>query len=248
MRTPKHLTHYLLPLAVSLLVSLWSPSAFAHDEVVYFSGQLGASLPSFSNINWTGSYTTGSTTESFDASNSLLYGFKMGMYAKRDFLGIETEVFQTNPNFKQQRVFVNDPAGPTLDNLPGRNARVTTWALNLILRVPVTERWQVYAGVGPAIFFSRLRSDGFTQTSNRPGLNTQLGLNYFLTSQVSLFGEWKFNKTRFHYDTAGDLAANHVAGFNADYSVHNIVFGITYHTDFPLPGRWPMTLRELYSQ
>lgn len=249
MHLPKRPNHHLALLIFLLLAPLMSTSAFAHDEVVYFSGQLGASFPSISNISFTGSFTPGSPADGFDMVNSPLYGFKAGMFSKSGFLGMETEVFQTNPNFKQQQVFVNDPAGPTTDSFSGRNARVTTWAFNVVGRVPITEKWQAYAGIGPAIFFSRLRSNGFTQTSNRPGLNTQLGLNYFLTPNISLFGEWKFNKTRFHYDTVGDVATNnHVAGFNGDYTAHNIVFGVTYYADFALPWRSPITLRDLFSQ
>jgi opacity protein-like surface antigen len=249
MNLPKRRRHSRCLVVVFFLWALLAPAAaLAHDEVIYFSGQLGGSFPSFNNIDWRGSYTTGSTSDSFDVSNSILYGFKMGMFSKSGFLGMETEVFQTHPNFKQQRVFVNDPAFPTTDNFPGRNGRITTWAFNVVGRVPITDKWQAYAGIGPAIFFSRLRSDGFTQTSTRPGLNTQLGLNYFLAPNISLFGEWKYNKTRFHYDTVGNLAANHLAGFNADYQTHNIVFGITYYADFALPWRSPITLRDLFSQ
>jgi opacity protein-like surface antigen len=239
------------------VLALWTalllpdPAAFAHPHelVVYASGQAGVSLPVLTNVNWVNSWTTGATTEKFDLSESPLYGFKLGMYQTNTLFGFETEVFQTHPHLKQQTVLVRDPVfGNSLDRMEGKNGRLTTWAFNVIARLPVSERVQVYAGAGPAIFFSRYKAVGqFTQTSTRPGLNTQLGVNYFLTPNISLFGEWKFNRTRFHYNTAGDLSAQHAAAFNADYTAHNLVFGVTYNWGAPLKGQDVNTwLRELF--
>jgi opacity protein-like surface antigen len=237
--------------AFGFLIHLPEPPAFAHDEVFYVSGQVGASLPVMTNINYTTSWTTGATAEKFDLSNSVLYGIKMGMYSKKGILGMETEVFQTNPHRAFQNVLVRDPVfGNSNDSLQGANTRLTTWAFNVVGRLPVSERMQVYAGAGPAIFFSRLSSNGFTQTSTRPGLNTQLGVNYFLAPNIALFGEWKFNRTRFHFDGKGDVTTPaHVAGFIADYTAHNLVIGISYLMDVSLPWSIPeaFTLKGLLS-
>lgn len=236
----------LFGLVLVSCILLLPPPVRAHDELFYISGQVGGSFPGFSDITFTGSYTPGSTAKEFDVNNSVLYGVKAGMYSKSGFLGLETEVFQTHPTFKQQRVFVNDPAGPTTDTFEGRTGRITTWAFNVVGRASVTDRLQAYAAVGPAIFFSHLRSNGFSQDSTRPGLNTQLGLNYFLLPNIAVFGEWKFNMARFHYDTAGNVnVPAHVAGFNADYTAHNVAFGITYYMDAPLPWQSPITIRKL---
>ena len=67
---------------------------------------------------------------------------------------------------------------------------MTTWALNVVGRVPVTERLVAHAGIGPALIRSNLQFDNEqAQSSNRIGLNTQLGLTYFITKQVQVSAE-----------------------------------------------------------
>lgn len=205
MRTVKAITRKCARLLIALCLffplALVSLPASAHDEVVYFTGQLGGSFPgSFTNIeNVGGSFEPGTTSTDLNLKNSLLYGLKLGIYSKSGILGLETEVFNTNPDIKQQQQTFNEPTfGPFQATSEG-NARVVTWAFNVLGRLPLSERLVVHAGVGPAILFSHLdRTNEQPQSSKRAGLNTQLGLSYFITKQVNVFGEWKFNHTRFH--------------------------------------------------
>ena len=88
------------------------------------------------------------------------------------------------------------------------------------------KRLQPYVGIGPALFMAKL-SDATvsdTQSTTTVGLNTQLGLRYFMTRHVALFGEYKFNYARFNFSETFNLI-----GFTGTYTAHNFVIGIGYH-------------------
>jgi hypothetical protein len=81
---------------------------------------------------------------------------------------------------------------------------------------PVPET-KPYAGVGLGLFWFTTP----TSTANsavRPGLNVLAGTRVFVTKQMALFGEYKYNHTSFPGD-----------GFKADYHAHFVVFGVGYH-------------------
>jgi opacity protein-like surface antigen len=52
----------------------------------------------------------------------------------------------------------------------------------------------------------------------RAGLNVLAGTRVFVTKQVALFGEYKYNHTSF---PGGDFTAN--------YQAHFVVFGVGWH-------------------
>ena len=66
--------------------------------------------------------------------------------------------------------------------------------------------FEPYAGIGMGVFFVE---DGETI-----GPNTQVGLRYLVTKNVSVFGEWKYNRASFDF---------------ADYSAHIFAVGLGYH-------------------
>jgi opacity protein-like surface antigen len=218
----------------------------AHDEVLYFSGQVGGSFPDhFSSIdNVGGSFEPGTTASSLELQKSLLYGAKVGMYSKSGILGMESEVFNTNPHIKPQRqVFFEPTSGPFSSNVAGSRTRLTTWAVNVVGRYPLCDHMEIYAGIGPAMFFAHMDREGQSQSSNRFGLNTQLGINYVVASHWSVFAEWKFNHTRFKFATQGDTE-----GFHATYNAHGVVVGITRTFDVSLPWQSKITLRNLFKK
>ena len=100
---------------------------------------------------------------------------------------------------------------------------VTTVAFNVVARYR-GERLQPYVGVGPGLYFARLKSGELGESQSASlGLNTQLGLRYMLTEHVGMFAEWKYNLARFSFDTLP----------NATYQVHFLAFGISYHFASP---------------
>lgn len=120
------------------LLALPLNAAYAHDEVVYFSVMSGASLPvSYTNVeNVGGSFESGTTADDLDLENSLLYGAKAGIYSKSGILGLETEVFSATHDINSQtRTFYEPTFGPFQQTQEGE-ARVTTWALNVVARIP----------------------------------------------------------------------------------------------------------------
>lgn len=212
--------YWLSALAVLLLLS--SP---ARAEL-YIAGQVGASIPNkFSNVEGTDS-SSGLSVSDLSLQNSFMYGAKLGYYFDSiKWLGVETEVYNTTPKSKQQPVTING----TPINLIGQDIRVLTWAPIMILVRYPGERFQPYAGVGMGVFFARVH-DGQSDessSSNRVGLNTQLGLRFLVTKHLSIFGEWKYNRVSFNFSDSTPSAAT--GGLKGDYSANIFAFGLGWH-------------------
>jgi opacity protein-like surface antigen len=88
-------------------------------------------------------------------------------------------------------------------------------------------RFEPYVGVGMGVYFSHLSSGGESTSDTNVGLNTQLGLRYKVTKNLSVFGEWKTNRVKFHFDAS--TPNGNAGGFKADYGVNLLAFGIGYH-------------------
>jgi opacity protein-like surface antigen len=86
--------------------------------------------------------------------------------------------------------------------------------------------FEPYAGVGLRVFFSRIARDTDSSSSRDVGLNTQLGLRYRVTPNLSLFGEWKYNNV--NMDQSNFLGAN---GLDQSYNYNANIFagGIGSH-------------------
>lgn len=197
----------------------------------YVAGQLGITVPSISggltNVDLTGSFPAGSTFSDTALKSSFMFGAKLGHFFDRvPWFGVETEAFVTNPHIKQQPLTLTVPPVSATAELPGAYFRVVTWApVNLVFRYP-GKRLQPYIAIGPGVFFSRIKdpNSSDSQSDTRLGLNTQVGIQYFLTRHLALFGEWKFNHARFHFEENPDYF-----GFNATYNMHHFALGVGYH-------------------
>lgn len=209
-----------------LLLSLALSSLPAKAEM-YVAGQVGANIPSsLSNVEYS---AFGVTVGGNDLSlqDSLMYGAKAGYYFDslkfQNFnLGVETEAFNATPHIKQQNYTIG---GVNLGTLPGLTNRVLTWApVNIVVRYQAGAL-EPYAGVGLGVFFSRISDGTDSSSSTDVGLNTQLGVRYRVTTNVALFGEWKFNHTNISHDSFLGSGLN----VSADYNAHNLVFGVGYH-------------------
>jgi len=234
----------LLRIALLLMCMSLAPHAvYAHDEVAYVSVMSGAAFSGkFTNVdNVGGSFEPGTTATDLALENSVLYGVKAGIYPKSGILGLETEVFSANHDINSQTRTFNEPTfGPFLQTQEGK-VRVTTWALNVLARVPINDKLTAHVAIGPAILFSKLSlANEQSQSASNIGLNTQLGLNYSVTDQLSVFGEWKFNHARIKYPSKGTTE-----GFDANYNPHAIVVGLSYYFDAPLPWRSPISLKKM---
>jgi len=235
----------LIILVVSLIAILFNTPGSADDEVVYFSAQAGwlfsGRLLNITDVG--GSYEPGTTASDLDMKNSGMYGAKLGIYSRRGILGLETEIFRTTPDVGRQRETFHEPSfGPYVTD-EGYDVSVTAWAVNLLVRVPLSDRMVVHGGVGPAYFWGQIRDSidtprGGTQRSNRFGWNTQLGVNYFFTPNLALSAEWKYNYARFHFP---DDPNEHA--FRASYNAHFLAASIGYYFDVALPWKLPRALR-----
>jgi outer membrane protein W len=229
-----HLGMYVFALLMSSPLS--APKAYADT---YISAQFGATLPSvmgngLRDNDLTGSFISGSTVSDQSLASSILYGGKIGHYFRAvPWLGLEAEVYHTTPHIKQQFVTFSGPSGPvgTLE-FPGLNFRVLTVApFNVVMRYHKT-RLQPYISVGPGIFFARIKDPSLTadntQSSTSLGLNAQAGLRYYITRHLVVFGEGKFNYSRFHFDETPSGNFN-LYGFDTTYQMFHVSFGLSYH-------------------
>src|SRR5256885_741344 len=93
---------------------------------MYVAGQVGVNIPqSLSNVQWSaGGVTVGGNDLSLQ--NSLMYGAKAGYYFDtlkwyKFNLGVETEVFNSQPNIKPQNLTIG---GFNFGTQPGVDFRV----------------------------------------------------------------------------------------------------------------------------
>lgn len=197
---------------------------------MYVAGQAGISIPNkFSNVEGVDSLA-GATFSDLSLQNSVIYGAKLGYYFdSMKWLGVETEVFNSTPHLKQQDVTASVGAASATANLPGQYVRVLNWApINIVVRYQIGQL-EPYAGIGMGVFFANLK-DGASEessSSTEVGLNTQLGLRYLVTKNVSVFGEWKYNRANFNFSESSPTQAT--GGFKGDYSANILAFGVGYH-------------------
>lgn len=160
---------------------------------------------------------SGVTGSNLGLQNSPIYGLKVGHFLDNlKYFGGEAELYSTTPFLKQQQFTLSGPSGTQTATIPGAHLRVTTTAFNVVYRYP-GQVVQPYAGVGLGLFWFTTP----TSTANsavRPGLNVLAGTRVFVTQQLALFGEYKYNHTSF---PGGD--------FKANYDAHFVVFGVGYH-------------------
>ena len=162
--------------------------------------------------------------------DSVVYGGKVGYYfSSVKWLGVETEVFNTTPNDKQQTFTISGPPafGPpfTIPNSPGASVNILTWATNVVVRYP-GKQFQPYAGVGLGVFFARTKFSGpggGTDSDNAvPGLNVLAGLRYFPMKHLAFFTEYKYTRATFEFP-------NPAIASKFDYSANHFLVGVSYH-------------------
>ncbi len=195
---------------------------------MYVAGQVGVTFPNdLARVHGTGP-NAGTSFSDVSLQDSVMYGAKLGYYFESmKWLGLETEVFNTNPNAKQQNITASGPAGSVTFNNPGSTLRVLNWSPVTVVMRYQAGQFEPYAGVGMGVYFAHLSSGGESTSDTNVGVNTQLGLRYKVTQNLSVFGEWKTNFVKFHFDA---LAPNRNAGgFKADYGVNILAFGVGYH-------------------
>jgi opacity protein-like surface antigen len=180
----------------------------------YVAGQVGVNFADrLTNIEGTGSLA-GQRAPDFDLKNAVTYGGKLGYFPANGALGVELDVFNSQPNIKN------------LDNIPGIHLRVTNVGINLLLRYP-GQTFQPYAGVGGAALISHIGDSATTKSDSDVGFGVNLlaGLRTFITPYVALFAEYKYTRGTLTFNDA----FGSVGGFSGDYRAQNVVFGVSYH-------------------
>jgi opacity protein-like surface antigen len=197
---------------------------------MYVAGPVGATIPNkTTNIEGVDS-AAGLNVSDFSLHNSVMYGAKLGYYFElMKWLGVETEVFNTTPNIKQQAITVSGPGGSTSGTVPGQDLRILNWSpLTVVVRYQAGQ-FEPYAGVGMGIYFPRIHDgqSGESASDTSVGLNTQLGACYLVAKNFSVFGEWKYNRANFNFSDSAPTAAT--GSLKGDYSANLFAFGVGYH-------------------
>jgi opacity protein-like surface antigen len=211
------------------------------------NGDLTSTSATLQNPSGTVNFPSGSTVSDQSLKTSFMLGGKIGHYLSRArWFGFEAEIFYSTPHIKQQDITLRSDApltftpsggGPstvlpnelTSVGVPGAHFSVWTIApLNLMFRYP-GNRLQPYIGIGPGIFIATIKDPSVTQGDNsqssmKLGLNSLIGVRYFLTRHVSAFAEGKYNYVRFNFEENPNFF-----GFNATYTPVNVAFGVSYH-------------------
>jgi hypothetical protein len=119
--------------AWSLAMACLSPS-IAEAEY-YVAGQVGVNFADrLTGIQGTGGFVTQRGPD-LDLKNAVVYGGKFGVFPGNGAMGVELDVFNSQPNIKN------------LDNIPGIHLGVTNVGVNLMLRYP-GQTFQPYVGFG----------------------------------------------------------------------------------------------------
>jgi hypothetical protein len=180
----------------------------------YVAGQLGVNFADrLTGIQGTGSFVT-QTGPDLDLQNAVLYGGKLGFFPSNGAMGIELDVFNSQPNIKN------------LDNIPGIHLGVTNVGINLLLRYP-GPTFQPYVGFGGAALIARISETVDVQSDTDVGFGINLlgGLRTFITPYVAIFAEYKYTRGTLSFNEAFGSAG----GFSGDYRAQAVVFGVSYH-------------------
>ena len=214
--------HSAFALLFLLLALISSPA----EAEMYVAGQVGLNLPhSLSNVEHSSGGPTTFDENDQSLKSSLLYGAKLGYYFESlKWLGVETEVFKTTPYLEKQHV--TTLGGINFLTAPGAHLNVWTWApANIVVRHQMGA-FEPYAGIGLSFNVSNFSVGEGRSSGGGPGLNTQLGLRYRITTNLAVFGEWKFNHANLEY---GDFMGFKGQELSVNYNAHNMVFGVGYH-------------------
>jgi opacity protein-like surface antigen len=220
--------------AVSLLACLLSLAPLLASQAQaepYVAGQLGVTFPNdFSSVEGINS-NAGFTLTDLKLKSSLEWGLKAGYFLPKslNWLGVETEFFQTHPHFQQQNATVTPPGAPLgTFSFGGAHVRVSTWAFNLIARYPGAQ-FQPYAGVGLGINWATVDDTPANNvgkaSDTAAGLNVLAGLRFLVTQNVGLFTEYKYNSASFSFGGTAPTTVD----IKGHYSANHIVFGVSYH-------------------
>src|SRR5215216_6692480 len=113
------------PAVLLLLFLVLAASPDPSSAEWYVAGQGGLAFADrLSTVDGTGTLS-GLRDRDYDLKNSAMLGAKIGYFPGHGWVGIEGEAFQTSPHIKE----ISGVA-------PGIHLRVTTVALNLIVRYP----------------------------------------------------------------------------------------------------------------
>ena len=180
----------------------------------YVAGQVGVNFADrLTGIQGTGSFLTQSGPD-LDLKNAVLYGGKLGFFPGNGAMGLELDVFNSQPNIKN------------LDNIPGIPLGVTNVGINLLLRYP-GPTFQPYVGFGGAALIARISEtvDVKSDTDVGFGINLLGGLRSFITPYVAVFAEYKYTRGTLSFNEAFGSAG----GFSGNYHAQAMVFGLSYH-------------------
>ena len=219
MRKSRSVSAFLF--AIVMVVMFLLPSLASAES--YLGGQLGFTIPEdFSSVFGTGVRAGAGRSNNFDMNNSFTYGVKAGHYFDRyNWLGVEADFYTTTPHINGQVAqFTGGLAG-----VPGALTRVSTVAFSLMGRYP-GEKFQPYAGIGLGLNFAKATGAFAKDTDTSPGLHLVGGSRLFVTKEVALFAEYKYDRATFRFVENG---------LTGDYMGHTFVTGITFH--FLPPGR-----------
>ena len=232
MKITRFTRRFLLMSLMTVLapIVLFAPQAYAET---YVAGQLGMTFPQ--------SLSDGTVTQhgigSLDLSdqplkNSFMLGAKLGHYfTKAHWLGIETGLSFANPHVKQGELKFSGSGGSLSTNFTGVHHRMIIWDMATVMFRYPGNRFQPYAGIGPALFFANLSSSDTApgQSATMIGLNAELGARYFVTRSWALFGEGQYHLSRLGYTSHDDNDAADPFGFRATYSALTLSVGVSYH-------------------
>jgi opacity protein-like surface antigen len=189
----------------------------------YVGGDIGGVFPdSLTNIEGTGTPYSGTRFNDLKTSPGGSVGLKVGHYfPSAPWLGLEGNLQASSFKVKNQAFNGTGPA-PFSGTVAEGTARVLAPSLNLMVRYP-GERFQPYAGIGPALAVIRTFKDG--GTSANVGLNFMAGLRFFLEKDLSLFTEYQYLRTTFE----ADQELSSTSGVKGDYSASHLLVGLTWH-------------------
>ena len=202
--------------------ALWLAIVLVHLAVdpaqseYYVAGQIGVNFADrLKDIQGTGSLVTlAPRFESFDLQNAIVYGGKLGLFPGNGAMGLELDVFNSQPNIKG------------MGDIPGIHLRVTNVGLNLLFRYP-GQTFQPYVGVGGAALIAHISEtvDVKSDTDVGFGINLLGGLRTFVTPYVAIFAEYKYTRGTLSFNEA----FGSIGGFSGDYLAQHVVFGVSYH-------------------